>query len=764
MFTLAKLTLENFNPPWFWALVIIASLAILVVTYRGIYQRSGRRLTWLLFGLRVVGVLALLVALVKPAWTRTTEQTERPRLAIVLDDSQSMGISHKGANDVYESRWKHVSRWLNETTAGRELRDKFDVAAFNIAGDELKLNSLPSEPTAEQTDLVRGLRAAAGRLRGQNAAGVVLVSDGRDTTGRDNFLSVREFPLPVFTVGFRQPPVEKSGPYNLSIVSVDAPQRTLVHNSVTVKALVTKDGGDAMDLPVQIERAGTVLKQDKVKLPAGAVPQQLVSLTFTPNEPGDFVMAVRIPEQPNQRSTAGNIKMFKLRVEADPIRVLYIEGFLRPEYTFLHERLSNDPDIDLVTFVRSANPEQATFSGTAAANELITAERLKKIDVVLLGDFETAMLDEPVYKVLKEWVEGGGAVMVLGGYYNLSDTGLARTALGDALPVNINDSPLAQIEQPVKFMLTDEGRRHPALSVTGDMARDAQLWESLAPLKGLVAVKGAKPAATVLARDPRPLPGADDKKGPILLAYQPFGKGTVAVLTADTTWRWSRLARLAGNADTLYVRFWSQMVRWLARRDVRDERPALSISTDAAVYERGQRVAIRVQRNPASMVPGTETEKANISVTIKSPDGRTAQVQPQQSSTDANQWTASYFPDRGGRFTIDARMITGGATTQPSKDIANQVAEFLVRDSALERDDPATSPATLAEISRSTGGVYADIDDAGALKELLEKIPEQPRTLYQVQKASVWNNPILFFVFLACVSVEWIIRRRHQLV
>lgn len=760
--SLASLTFDNLDPLWFWFALMVGAVAILVLTYSGIYQRSGRRLTWILFGLRLVGVLALFVALVKPAWTQTTTRSEAPKLAIVLDDSQSMSILHKaGGGETYVPRYTQALNWLNDSPSGRALREKFDVTMFGVSGVELDPNKLPAEPTAEQTDLVRGLRAAESRLRGQNAAGVVLISDGRDNTGRDNYFAMSEYPLPVFTVGYRQPPADKNTPFDLAVVNAEAPTRTLVHNAVSVKVLVSKDGGESLDVPIQIERSGVPLLSQRIQLRAGSVPQQAITLNFTPNEPGDFVLAVRIPEQPGERSAVNNTKLFKLRVEADPIRVLYIEGYLRPEYTFLKNRLASDPDIDLITFVRSASPEQAGGLGAEATAELVNAERLKKIDVVLLGDFESSMLDESTYKILREWVEGGGAIMVLGGYHNLTESGLGMTPLAEVLPVELSTSPLAQLEEPFNFKLTDEGRRHPALSITGDMARDASLWESLPSLRGIVAVKNQRPAASVLARHPKPNADAADRLGYIVLATQPFGKGTSAVLTADSTWRWSRITRLSGKPDTLYVRFWSQMVRWLARRDIQSERPALAVSTDSASYDRGQRVTIRVNRNPASMVVGSEGQTAGLILAVKSPDGRQTPLTPTQSA-DPNLWSATYFPDRGGRFTVDARLVAG--TDKGAKDVANQSAEFIVTDSALERDDPSTSPATLQEIARRTGGTYAEIDQPNALSELVEKLPVDRRTIVETRKAGVWNSPGLFILFLVCVSAEWIVRRRNQLV
>jgi len=733
----AEITAGNFDPPWFWVLVILGSLALLATTYLDIYRWSGRRLTWILFALRALGLAALLVALVKPAWRHVRERTEPPQVAVILDDSQSMALPAPGAEGG-ATRYQQARRWLAESAAGRTLREAFD-----------------------QTDLVRAMRAAAGRLRGRNAAGVLLLSDGRDTTGRRNYLALQDFPLPVFAMGFRAPAGREGPAIDLAVRSVEAPPRTLVHNAVQVKVLVRKTGGPAVDVPVHVERAGTPLATRRVRFETGAAEQQ-VGLSFTPTEPGDFVLTARVGSPKGEQTAVNNTGLFRLRVESQPIRVLYIEGTLRAEYKFLHRRLADDPDVALVTFARSASPDQASAAGVLAGSEVASPERLEKIDVVLLGDFEPQMLDPATYTALRGWVENGGGLMVLGGYRTLSADGLARTPLADALPVEPAAGGIQQVDHPFQFTLTADGRRHPALAVTGDMRRDAALWKTLPELRGLVAVGRAKPGATVLARHPEPNPSDPDGKGYIVLAAQPFGKGTAAVLTADTTWRWSRLPRLAGRSDTLYARFWSQMVRWLAHRDVAHKRTVLTASTPEASYDRGQRVTVTVRRDPAAMVPGQEGAETTLALAVTTPDGRTTSLAPRPDVTDPNRWTADYFPDRGGRFTVSARLVraTEGGTT----DTANDQTEFLVRGSTIELEDPTPNAAVLGRIARLTGGAYADLDDPQATAALLEALPKAPRVVREVRTSQVWNSPGLFVVFLVMVCAEWIARRRYRLV
>ncbi len=757
--TLARLTLENFDPPWLWVALLLLTPAVLGATYASVFRRTGQRLAWRLAAVRLFAVLLLLAALVKPVWTRSHTRQQLPVVAVVLDTSESMTLpGHDAA-----SRFDAALALLRDSQLSRTLRRGAQVRCLSIAGDPLDLDELPAEPRDEQTDLVRALHAAGA---GERPAAVLLVSDGRDTTGRQTWADV-DLPVPLFAVGFpdRAPSKQR---VDVSLLRADAPGRTLVNNAVAVRCVLRKVGGEAATLPLILEHAGREMARSEIVFPPGTS-QTEATLAFTPTETGDFVMSARLAPAAGERHTADNTAPFRLRVERQPIRVLYIEGVLRPEYTFLRQRLRGDPDVDLISFVRAAHPEQ-TGSADASA-QVVTEERLKKIDVVLLGDFEASMLDPRVYDWLAAWVEQGGGIMVLGGYLNLSPRGLPSTALERLLPVQQHGEhggELSQIEQPFGFEPTLQGLSHPALTITGEAQRDAELWASLPKLRGVAATGPPRPAATVLAWHPGPPPS-------VALATQPFGRGISVLLAADSTWRWSRHARLAGAPDALYARFWSQMIRFLAQRPAMPE-SVLSLATDRPHYPRGQRVSVRVIRNPAAMLPapqqaapatpddglesGSQAPASDsvVRVSVLGPDDARTDLEALADPADANAWSAAFFPRLGGRHEVVAELLRGPTV------VASQRTPFLVAGSGLELDDESTRPQVLAQLAQQSGGLYADVHDPAALSDLAQALPLRPATVQRTVVTPLWNSPVLLGVFLMLVTGEWIVRRRHQLV
>jgi uncharacterized membrane protein len=742
---ISTIELENVRHGWLWLVMVGGGLLLLAATYRGIYERSRQRLAWALLALRLAGLAALLLALARPIWTHVSQLVDPGRVAVVVDDSLSMSLPDASGQPRYAlatAAVEQLRQQINEADGDAAMT----VECFNLTGKPL-YDALPKEPTAERTDLVAAVRQAVGQLRAKPLAGVVLVSDGADNTGLDESQELADLPMPVYTVGF-QPDVDSSQ-LDLAVRNVKAPERVIVQNEVKVDVLVVKTAGPAVEAVVSIRRGGSELASQRVALPAGSM-EQLVSVPLKPAEPGTFVLTAAVAAEAGERLAANNAQHFPLQVDAEAIKVLYLEGFLRYEYKFLKARLEDDPDVRLVAIVRRANPEQTDAS---SQGNLLTAERLKDFEVVILGDMEGSFLTEAEYRALGEWIEAGHSLLVLGGYRSFGPQGFRGTPLADALPVVFSDGPVAQSEDPFVLQLTEQGRQHPIFQITGDRAKDTALWSTSPQLLGSSMVERAKPGADVLAVNP----GIVQQGQPaVVVATQRYGKGHTLVIAADTTWRWSRLARLAGQADTLFAKFWSQTIRWLAGREMNDDRPPLVVATSRPDYEIGKPVEIRATRQSSD---DAQLADAEPKVQIRDDAGKTFAVPVHANSAEPDTFIGTWHATSGGRYRAEASLQKAGQT------LANQAAEFLVYGSDLELADTSTNPERLRSMAKLTGGLYYDIHDAGRLAENIER---RERRLTRVERTDLWDSgksqSVLFVFFLCALTAEWILRRRNHLV
>lgn len=744
--TLATLKFDHIPPTVLsvalWTVATVLGFAVLVLTYRGISRRSGgRALAWWLFALRGAGLAALWLMIARPAWEGERTRTEPGRVAVVLDNSVSMSLSDAAGKERYRQAREAYERLKADAEARGLAVDLFDINGQPLA-------EVPAQPTAERTDLARAVSEVNGRTKSRPMSGIVLLSDGADNSGRTDFRDLADSPVPVFTAGFSRE--TDATVLDLAVKKPQAPQRVMVNNDVSVDVPVSKTG-PATKAVVSLKRGSEVVASQEVEFPAG--PGELartVSLKFKPSQAGSFIYtaAVATPEGAELREQLliNNAATFPLQVDGEPIRVTYLEGAMRYEFKFLKARLEDDPDVQLFARLRKLNPEVAALR---PGGDDLTAERLKSTDVVILGDMEGKYLTPAEYDALLKWLDGKNrALLVLGGYAGFGPDGWRTTPLAGALPVVPADAEPFQHEGAFVPALTDDGRRHPAFAFTGDRVKDEQLWNETARLDGVSVVQRAKPGATVLAVHPD---FAVNGSPAVVMAYQNYGGGKVMAVLADTTWKWSRVPRLIGRSDTMYARFWSQLVRWLAGRTIDENRPLLTVSADATGTEPGKPVTVRVTRQPR---PDVDFSKAELTAEVRGPAGE-VRLPLAGSSANPEEFTALFTPPAGGRYELGARLSVDG------KLVANQSAELLVQGSALELADPRADPRPLEAIASATGGVFVEVPQAASLAE---KLPKKERRRVATERLEFWDSPLLFLFFLGAVTTEWVLRRANRMI
>ncbi|WP_433275069.1 glutamine amidotransferase [Pseudonocardia xinjiangensis] len=186
------------------------------------------------------------------------------------------------------------------------------------------------------------------------------------------------------------------------------------------------------------------------------------------------------------------------------------------------------------------------------------AESLGGYDLVVLSDIgaNSIQLSPGVFErgepgpdrlaALRDWVGGGGAVLMIGGYLSFSGfqarAAFRQTVLADLLPVEI----LAEddrVECPAGAVPLVVDAAHAALGGAGTA------WPPLLGYNRVVARDGAEVPALI--------------NGDPLVALAPYGSGRAAAFTSDCSPHWAPVAfceQWPGYAD-----LFDGLVRWLVR-------------------------------------------------------------------------------------------------------------------------------------------------------------------------------------------------------
>jgi hypothetical protein len=67
----------------------------------------------------------------------------------------------------------------------------------------------------------------------------------------------------------------------------------------------------------------------------------------------------------------------------------------------------------------------------------------------------------------------------------------------------------------------------------------------------------------------------------------------------------------------------------------------------------------------------------------------------------------------------------------------------------------------LKQLTEKTGGIFVPIERA---EELLKQLELKPKFIRIQEELEIWYKPVLLLLIIACITLEWILRKRFGLV
>ncbi|HUB09636.1 MAG TPA: glutamine amidotransferase [Myxococcales bacterium] len=746
-----------------WArLALLAAAALSVwLAARGLARERHRGRRAALLSLRAVSALALAALLLEPGIRLLQTMRVKSRLLVLLDSSRSMGFPAESpqGNDVPPTRGQAAARWFADHRGDfRDLEGRFRVEYYTFGADtasaDLQRLATAATPTGARTDILGALQSAfegSGASAGRKVAAALVVSDGTDNVGLAAGVGPHEkaalerLGAPVSTVL-----VGEGGLRDLSIAAVKVDDFAFVRNSVTAEVQVASQGFSGESVPVTLTREGRVVGTQQITLEAGRH-RYPVTFKFVPDQTGRFVYTVSVPVQPGEAVADNNKRAFVLKVIRDRVRVLLVAGRPSWDVRFLRGLLHQDPNVDLVSFfiLRDATDEtQASTSELSLIpfpTEEIFRQQIDTFDLVILQNFAWRPYFRqgpdvsPYFPDIRRYVLGGGALLMIGGDNSFGEGHYDETELGDVLPVTSVGLPPPL--DPFTVRLTEEGKRHPVMSLVEGGEANARLWASLPALPGLNLVR-AKPGARVLLE--HPLLSAGGQNAPVLVVADE-GRGRSMALTTDSSWYWSLPAEGRGLSNRSYERFWNNAIRWLVRDP---DLTQISVEAERHTVEPGQPAAFVVKARQADYGPAAGAE-----VSLKLLDSETGKQVAQARGVAGTDGSArlelANLPP--GAYRAVAGATLGGSDLGSGEDVV------AVRQSGIETDDPLPRPELLQQIAKITGGSYAELPRSlPSLHALDPEVVEVGRR----KDRPIWDNLWPLLALCLTMGSEWWLRRR----
>ena len=728
-------------PAW-WVLMLLCA-GVAIVGYLA-YARLAVWLSWrqcsILGGLRIAVLLLLVLFLLRPVSTEPGALRDAV-VPILVDASRSMRLT-----DVREGRRIDRATAVVRDQILPAVETAFQVDVLTV-GDGIRqadVSALRSlEPEGSRSDLLSALTEVGQRYASRTVAGVVLVSDGGDTSGRDIADLAAEIGFPVYAVGIgaSQPTLD------LQVTGLTAGAAQAAESVVDIDASVVSYGRGSDPVELRLLEDGQLVDLRRVTPRDDGIPVRAV-FQVSPKTDGATLYTVDIAPVAGEVVMENNRRSVLVQPPGRPRRLLMVEGAPGYEHTFLKRVWTRDPGLVVDAVVRKGQNDQGepTFyiQGDArrtvslGAGYPVDRRSLFQYDAVVLANIEAESLDPAQLDLTAAFVEERGGGLLLLGSLSLTGPGLVDSPLEGLLPLDMSprgrSSGLQAVNAPLdRATVTRDGLTHPIMQIGVTPAETREQWEQLPPLGGSVALGRSKPGASVLAVVSGP--GGDTRP---LVSVQRYGRGRSMVFAGEAAWRWKMLRPAA---DRSYDRFWGQAARWLS---------AGATGPVTVSAEGGQapgdvvRLDIYVRDDAYRPVVGADPD-----VRIWTPEGRDATIRPVLVDADEGRYAASFEASTAGVYRVEVSADARETQMDPATEWV------LVGGVDTELADPRLDAGLLQRLAEATGGDLLTPADLFSLPQRLQStaagVPQQTRELWH----SIWS----FLLVIILLTTEWSLRR-----
>jgi len=733
-------------PWWLGAAAAAAIAALAFFEYRRPLVPLTRLQRSLLIACRAASLAAVVLFLCRPILLLPPASARDGVVPVLVDASRSMRLRDVDG----QARIVRAIALLRTLLPAwsREFRPEIYSVGERLAPADL--NQLGAD--ARQTDLTGALAATRERYRGQYVPGIIVVSDGGDTSRQPPDAGAAAGP-PVFAIGIGSP----DGVRDREVLGVTAGDPRIDQSSIDLHVSAVSTGFGRTPFQLRVLANGRVVESRRIVPPADGSP---VDETFTvsPDPLTPTVYTAEVPVDEGEPVAENNTRSVLVSPAGRKRRVLVVEGAPGFEHSFMKRALAHDASLEVDSVVRKGkNAEgQDTFFVQAAAGRtsaLMTGfplrrEDLYAYDALIVANVDGDVLTRAQLAMTADFVaERGGGLVVLGGR-SFTSRGLIGTALEEALPVELNDRRGGLIVTALagrdaahnKIVVTPDGENHPIMRVAGSREDSLKAWSALPPLAASAPLGGPRPGATVLAVTQAPAGGLFP-----VVAVQRYGRGRSMIFAGEASWRWKMLL---AAADRTYEFFWRQAVRWLTRPS--PDPVAITVPDGA---EPGDPISVDVDVRDAAFAPVADAA-VDATLTMPGEAGEEARPLKLHRAGSAARFTTTIRADQPGLYRVRAEARRGAAVLG----LADRW--FYVGGADREFADPRLNEGFLRRVARGSGGRYVRPAEAGQIVSALRTTVPQDAA---PERRDLWHTPWALTLVVALLSAEWILRRRWGL-
>ena len=706
-------------------LFLAIAVGLAIFFYRSTIPPIPPRRRLILSVMRTLVLTALLFLIFEPLLRFIFHNEQPPAFAVLIDDSESMTV---------DSSQSARLRELLKTAPFASL--PVSVRYFRFSSDLTEVRSIDSLQFAgEVTDMGQSLARIKELRDEKNIQAVALITDGNFTAGRNPVSVIEDLDIPLYTLGVGDT-LERR---DVLITKVVTSAVAYAESRVPVDVHLRSSGYASERVEVTLGQSGET-KDRKILQLQPDVREYTVPLSFEANDEGTQKFIVNVSSLPGELTSKNNSASFFIKVLKTKVRILAVAGAPGLDVSAVRQTLSEERDFTIHTRIQRSNAE--FYEGP------ITPSILDSTECFILVGYPSQAASRQDLQEIADAVILGKKPMLFIASRTLDFQKLSL--LEGTLPFSWT-APSNQ-ELAVFADVPEHQRSNILVQLGGDLSPDT--WSQLPPIFKTQTTFRAKPESEVLAFAKIQSVVLGD---PLLLLSNVARQKSFAI-TGHAIWRWRLLAQGSPHMESFFAQFLTNIIRWLTTAD---EGKNVRVTPTKETFTTVEPVEFTGQVYDEQFRP---VDGADVRIEIVPKTAAGESLPGRRIETNLRSiGTGRYEGNVDGLGPGDYSFTSTGAVDGTV--LGRDKGRFSVGRMNVEFLETRMNRALLEQLAFRTGGMYAGIDDAGALVDSIHaRTRFSPKQITHASELELWNWNYVAGLLILVLAGEWFVRKKSGMV
>ncbi len=684
---------------WYWPVIcFVFALAATAVSYYK-NKRLSDFSAWkirLLGALRFAALFLISILLLNIFVKRNLQRTEKPILAIAVDNSESMLMRGPGSADSLKSFMYQLKQ------TAEKLQDKYNVKFFGFGFGMQPCGVDQLNFSEKYTDISQMMESMQSTLYNTNSGALVLCSDGIYNRGQNPVYPAQNLGKKIYTVTMG----DTSAYMDIVAAKTVYNETAFLGNEFPLQITMNARMLKGKSTLCEVKRNGKVEFAQNISILSNNFTHE-ISTTLKAEQKGLQKYTISFSAIDGEITTANNSRDIMIEVVDDKHKVLILSAMPHPDVAAIRNALSSNRGLDVE--VSTVDKFEKSVSG---------------YNLVILVQIPSISIN--CDKIISEIKSKNIPTMFLLG----TTTDFAKfNDINNCLSISKKSDRFEEVSytENARFSLFsfDNGveeflsKAPPLYCAFGEYNTLAQTQ-----VFGNQLVKGV----------------ATDKP---LIAVSDPSKSRTAVISGEGIWRWRIDCYKRYFNHEKFDLLISRLCQFLITRT---DKERFSIAT-RSIFSENEPVYFNAKVMNELMEPDREAE---VNITVSAENNTSENYKMEHSG---NGYYLRIDNLKPGTYTYTARAITGGKTL-------TKQGMFSVSEIKTEAENLIANAAIMQKIASQTGGKNFGPGDIQALEDaLLSDDTIRPVVYSDTTSAPLMSFKWLFALIVILLSAEWFLRK-----